>query len=499
MDAFRGGALLAQGQIQYDRANDLSESLIIELPNTATGFSATIGAFANNEGGIGNNEQGQWFVYLNGQLQASGLFQPESPQGLLTNAAGTVSFLVPGVGPGGVLNIGPALLDGAIFDTVVFQATEYSLHPAELNTNDSSDYNVVEFGATFGNGFIGNSDDSIFGEDGDDDIFGEAGNDFISGGRGSDEINGGAGDDRILGGQDADRLEGGSGHDRISGNGGGDNIFGQTDNDVIEGGQTILQRNAAGVIGGITDFDINGNDLIRGGDGDDYLFGGNGSDQIEGRDGNDVIFGQGGNDEPQGGFLENGLFGGDGSDTIFGGLGNDLIQGETIEPDLSIQNADSLFGGRGSDRISGDSAVDGRLSAPDGQLLGLIPFASTFFTVAGSTSIELQFIPGLNEIQFQTDGSDIMIIPANGANPFIPDTRTVQTTDISGRTTVTISFSVNNFAADGFDIVLPEGLLQVTRPADQDTFFVENGRTQFRVPATNGDDNFPRPLSAVSS
>ncbi|NMG77097.1 calcium-binding protein, partial [Aromatoleum diolicum] len=64
-------------------------------------------------------------------------------------------------------------------------------------------------------------------------------------------------------------------------------------------------------------------DTLKGGVGDDQLYGRQGNDILEGGDGNDLLFGEVGNDNLRGGNGNDYLDGGVGSDAMLGGAGND--------------------------------------------------------------------------------------------------------------------------------------------------------------------------------
>ena len=110
--------------------------------------------------------------------------------------------------------------------------------------------------------------DTLYGDAGDDVIDGGAGNDTILGGDGVDTIHGGDGDDLIYAGynlnpfgdsgEGANRLYGDAGDDRLIGAAGVDILEGGAGNDLLSGGQDIGQNSAPG-------------DILRGGDGDDFL------------------------------------------------------------------------------------------------------------------------------------------------------------------------------------------------------------------------------------
>jgi Ca2+-binding RTX toxin-like protein len=82
-------------------------------------------------------------------------------------------------------------------------------------------------------------------------------------------------------------------------------------------------------------------DVIQGGDGNDFEFGGRGADYLDGGAGNDALFGGRGRDT---------IIGGDGNDALFGGRGRDTLNGGN--------GSDFLFGGRGNDTIAGGAGND---------------------------------------------------------------------------------------------------------------------------------------------
>ncbi|MGC8454483.1 MAG: bluetail domain-containing putative surface protein, partial [Cylindrospermopsis raciborskii] len=103
-----------------------------------------------------------------------------------------------------------------------------------------------------------------------------------------------------------------------------------------------------------------GNDIINGGTGNDYLLGHKGDDIIDGGAGNDSLYGHDGNDINDGNDIINGgtgddyLYGHDGNDILDGGTGNDIINGEIGQ--------DTLTGGAGNDVFVfqfGQSGVSG--------------------------------------------------------------------------------------------------------------------------------------------
>lgn len=106
--------------------------------------------------------------------------------------------------------------------------------------------------------------------------------------------------------------------------------FGTTGNDVMRGGIGDNQMHG-----------FAGNDDMFGGIGNDWMVGYEGDDRIVGQDGNDKIRGEQGNDR---------LFGVNGDDEIWAEEGNDFIRG--------MLGADQLIGGPGADIINGEDGND---------------------------------------------------------------------------------------------------------------------------------------------
>lgn len=102
-----------------------------------------------------------------------------------------------------------------------------------------------------------------------------------------------------------------------------------------------------------------GEDIMRGGSGNDTMHGGKGGDVMEGSDGDDTLFGDRNSGETEngnnidvliGGFGNDALFGGKGIDKLFGGDGNDFLSGD--------KGGDMLFGGAGNDFLDGGKGID---------------------------------------------------------------------------------------------------------------------------------------------
>ncbi len=141
---------------------------------------------------------------------------------------------------------------------------------------------------------------------------------------------------RFDGGEHINML-GTPGDDRMRGGIGDDSLWGFAGNDHITGGP-----GANSIVGGP------GNDLLFGLSGDDNIKGGQGHDAINGGPGEDLILGGSGND-----FIDHGAdpttsFAGTGNDVILGGNAQDVISGN--------EGDDWLEGGGGADLLQGDNA-----------------------------------------------------------------------------------------------------------------------------------------------
>jgi Ca2+-binding RTX toxin-like protein len=141
---------------------------------------------------------------------------------------------------------------------------------------------------------------------------------------------------------------------------GGDDALGsQSANDLIDGGDG--NDYVHGEYTSVTP----GKDWLEGGAGNDELHGGGADDVLLGGSGNDLLFGEAGNDLLLGASGSDNLYGGDGDDTLYGGFGDDLLDAGAgndtlyLEGDLGSINLVNnnatvnvgVLGGAGSDRF----------------------------------------------------------------------------------------------------------------------------------------------------
>ena len=266
-------------------------------------------------------------------------------------------------------------------------------------------------------------DDVLTGNRGMNTLRGLGGADMLDGGEGEDMLDGGEGDDVLDGGDEEDTLEGGPGADTLIGGTGDDtasymgsmmgvevrlhanrleggdakgDVFSDTatntyvikpdpdEDDTEEVTETVPD------IINITGSGMNDvlagdsrNNTIKGGGGDDMIFGGPGGsyddtdneDTLMGQGGNDKIYGGKGDDSLDGGAGDDTLVGGSGADTYMGGAGNDMIYADRA--DTTIDGGDEADGMPGMDTLSFARFTDAMLEDSDGITL----------TLEGNTSV----------------------------------------------------------------------------------------------------------------
>jgi len=274
--------------------------------------------------------------------------------------------------------------------TVTFTANEAGRVVSGTNNETDTFREIERFELGAGNdsvdGVVTSSGLWVDAGAGNDVMKGGSGRDTLSGGLGNDTIEGNAGNDLLLGGDGNDALYGGDDDDTLAGGLGADTLVGGRDNDTADysasnaavnvdlstgigtGGhaQGDTYNGIDGIIGSafndtLIGFDIEsrtGEDIfwniLRGGEGDDFIDGRAGADELFGDGGNDTILGGSGTDVMFGGTGRDSLVAGEGGDTVFGGAGADTIIGN--------DGADSLLGDEGDDTFivgAGDTANGG--------------------------------------------------------------------------------------------------------------------------------------------
>lgn len=250
-------------------------------------------------------------------------------------------------------------------------------------------------------------DDSLSGGSGDDRLFGQEGNDVLrgdfirafdgadgnvrtwketnrflagvadtldTGTAGKDLLEGGLGSDTLFGSGNDDTLKGGKENDFLFGNEGADKLDGDAGVDVLFGDDGLVELFVNGVDAGYTVYTVDmkllkavvsaddGDDELKSGQDNDYLFGGGGKDLVEGGAGDDVAFGDQGEVRFQfdAGYqrswayemlsIERGvgdddqMAGGSGRDILIGGKGGDQVAGDVGDEPAEVDSRDILAG-----------------------------------------------------------------------------------------------------------------------------------------------------------
>jgi Ca2+-binding RTX toxin-like protein len=193
---------------------------------------------------------------------------------------------------------------------------------------------------------------------------------------------------------DADKIRGGQGDDSLWGYGGNDRIEGGSGNDNHIGGpgndiltDTFGDDNMKGGLG---------NDAIKAGAGDDLLLAGHGHDFVN--TGNDfkTLFAGTGDDVVLGGNGRDTVFGGEGDDWIQGGAHADLLQGDNANQFQNDPNGgnDVVDGGAGNDDTEGEGGEDVLIGRPAGtdRMEGMLGY--DWVTYRGDTTgvdVDLRF------------------------------------------------------------------------------------------------------------
>ena len=212
-------------------------------------------------------------------------------------------------------------------------------------------------GADILDGLSGN--DVLEGLAGDDSLNGGSGNDALNGGAGADILDGGAGDDSLDGGTGDDTLRGGAGDDELTGAAGADVLDGGAGGDYAsyqDSGRGVLVRlhDARAVRYGDAEGDtLTGIEHLVGSQYNDTLAGDGRDNILRGEDGDDTLYGgpAGGDDMMYGDDGDDRIFGGRGADVLIGGTGSDVLKGGPGQ-DVLIADGDDmdiLYGGTEND------------------------------------------------------------------------------------------------------------------------------------------------------
>jgi Ca2+-binding RTX toxin-like protein len=230
----------------------------------------------------------------------------------------------------------------------------------------------------------GAGDDVVYGGDespvfglADDTLHGGPGNDQLDGGAGHDDVHGDEGDDVVGGGNDTvyDNLYGGAGTDIADYSTHMNTVVVRLDgvaNDGAPGEKDFVQSDIEGVKGGV------GNDFLYGNGSSNTLDGGPGDDSLEGGGDTDILYGQEGSDLLRGGYGSDVMFGGAGTDTaswsertnpVNASIDDVQNDGEPGEGDYVDTGVENLTGGSGNDTLTGDYHSNRLMGGPGNDTL----------------------------------------------------------------------------------------------------------------------------------
>jgi hypothetical protein len=161
-----------------------------------------------------------------------------------------------------------------------------------------------------------------------------------------------------------DRVRGGIGDDALWGLDGDDHLTGGAGANAIVGGRgkdTLHGMAGADNLKGGT-----GNDALHGGSGEDLMFGGAGKDFIQNGSDLSSVFAGTGDDFVLGGDAHDQIAGNEGDDWLEGGGGSDLVQGDNANGFQNDPNGghDVLWGGSGNDDLDAEGGDDIMIASP---------------------------------------------------------------------------------------------------------------------------------------
>jgi plastocyanin len=173
-------------------------------------------------------------------------------------------------------------------------------------------------------------------------------------------------------GEDEVIMRGGAGNDEMFGSEFGDIMYGGDDDDYQDGGKgDDRQHGGKGKDtqhgGEGKDYQVGdaGDDYQNGGEGDDYQNGGKGNDTQDGGDGVDTQLGGDGDDIQNGGKGNDWQYGGDDDDTQNGGEGEDTQKGnDGIDWQSGGPGSDTQYGGDDDDTQHGGGGRDWQYPGP---------------------------------------------------------------------------------------------------------------------------------------
>jgi Ca2+-binding RTX toxin-like protein len=266
-------------------------------------------------------------------------------------------------------------------DTAIFGDVDNTINLGIISIQDTGE--GWDYLSSIENVNAGDGNDIIRGNSINNYLYGENDNDKLFGRGGADTLIGGEGNDKLIGGGGRDTAIFGSGNNRID-------LANANRQNTREGRD--LFSSIENVKGG------DGNDYIYGDGINNYLYGENNNDRLYGRAGNDRLYGEAGNDRLYGEAGNDILFGGSGNDLLTGGLGNDQLTGGAGRDKFSINT------GTGRDVITDYTSGEDKI-----KLLGGLTESDLTIRQAGE-NVKIKYEEDLLAIVQNTIADDLTFI-----------------------------------------------------------------------------------------
>lgn len=297
---------------------------------------------------------------------------------------------------------------------------------------------------------------------------GNAGDNTITGNDHANMLEGGGGNDRITGGGGNDVLMGGAGNDTLFGGNGDDTYWIDSIGDMIKetgdpaSGSDTVHISGSGIVSYVlgsyledlvldtaVGVKVTGNALanaIKGGSGNDTIWGSDGADKLMGEGGNDILYGNTGNDW---------LDGASGSDTMYGGTGNDTY-GVSSAADKALEAANE-----GTDTVR--ASINTVLGA---NLENLVLIGSATNGTGNGLANQITGNDNINYIDGK-GGSDVMA-GMGGDDTYVVDSGGEKVIEQAGEGKDTVKSSVNFTLGDNVEMLVLTGTAAINGMGNND-------------------------------
>ena len=249
-----------------------------------------------------------------------------------------------------------------------------------------------------------------------------------------------------------DNIRVGFGNDYVFGFNGDDIIYGEYGNDYLSGDGFGNYDSSTGNISVTNEDSQVGNDIIYGGWGDDIIFGDRGDDTLYGGQGDDTIVGGISSTAEDSDDDNNEIYGDEGDDIIYGANGIDIISGGRDDDIIrAFAGDDMVYGDAGNDYIEGNLGDDIIYGGEgDDEIYGnegddIIYDGAGADLVRGGDGNDIIYIEGGNGVNLNNATIDSAFLGQSGDDTFILRDNTNSFSFFSSNITNLIyDFEVNN-------------------------------------------------------